>query len=395
VHQSNGNKEVDSKVSASHSKPSHNANDFVMDSGDSINHLQRTVGNQVVQKLARSSSRGAEFDFARIEVQPKLKVSQPNDPYEQEADRVAGQVIRMQTANLSTPRSNKTAETIGRKCEACEMKKEEEKKNLMISRKSISISDFQATDETANEISNMRSSGGSPLETPIRTFMESRFGVDFSEVRIHTDRSAKRSANSVNALAYTAGNHIAFAEGQYQPETSEGRILLAHELVHTIQQAGSHQGALIQRMQSCPTAFGKDDPVPAGWKAYHGNSCWFHCCYRGILEDRPPSPDDPQNECFYDNNGSLVDEGHEHAGCRGTPNEYDSATDWWNHTFNDRGGIWAKGWGAFWSSRWRDINQHFEREGQRMLQCHEVCNSQPWYLRGFCLQGCSGTPPGL
>jgi hypothetical protein len=146
----------------------------------------------------------------------------------------------------------------------------------------------------------------------------------------------------------------------------------------------------VQRSLPCPPALQESDPTPSGFKAYHGNSCWFHCCYRGILEDRRPQPDDPQNECFYDDTGALVDSAHENPGCRGTPNQYDSASDWWKHTFEDEGGIWSKGWGAFWSSRWHDLNQHFEHEGQRMLSCHEVCNQQPWYLRGFCFQGCSG-----
>ena len=69
--------------------------------------------------------------------------------------------------------------------------------------------------------------------------MESRFGHDFSHVRIHTDSPAARSAASINALAYTSGNRIVFGHGQYSPETRDGRFLLAHELTHVLQQLGA------------------------------------------------------------------------------------------------------------------------------------------------------------
>jgi hypothetical protein len=68
--------------------------------------------------------------------------------------------------------------------------------------------------------------------------MEPRFGYDLSKVRVHTDEKAAESARTVNALAYTVGNHIAFGTSQYAPKSLEGRKLLAHELTHTIQQMG-------------------------------------------------------------------------------------------------------------------------------------------------------------
>jgi hypothetical protein len=66
--------------------------------------------------------------------------------------------------------------------------------------------------------------------------METRFGADFGDVRVHADASAERSARSVSAHAYTVGPHIAFAPGRYAPHTSAGRRLLAHELAHVVQQ---------------------------------------------------------------------------------------------------------------------------------------------------------------
>jgi hypothetical protein len=85
-------------------------------------------------------------------------------------------------------------------------------------------------------------STGQPLDRRTRAFMEPRFGHDFSEVRIHTDSQAARSANEVDALAYTVGRHIVFRENQYRPGTAVGDRLLAHELTHTIQQSTAGAG---------------------------------------------------------------------------------------------------------------------------------------------------------
>jgi hypothetical protein len=80
-------------------------------------------------------------------------------------------------------------------------------------------------------------SPGEPLDIGTRALMEPRFGHDFSKVRIHTDGKAAESAKAVDALAYTVGQNIVFGAGQYAPGTSAGKGLLAHELVHTLQQS--------------------------------------------------------------------------------------------------------------------------------------------------------------
>ncbi|MDJ0662505.1 MAG: DUF4157 domain-containing protein [Crocosphaera sp.] len=82
-------------------------------------------------------------------------------------------------------------------------------------------------------------SPGQPLDSITRTFMEPRFGHDFSQVRVHTDGRAGVSARSVQALAYTVGSDIVFGAGQYTPDTARGKKLLAHELTHVIQQSQS------------------------------------------------------------------------------------------------------------------------------------------------------------
>jgi len=80
-------------------------------------------------------------------------------------------------------------------------------------------------------------SPGQPLDPATRTFFEPRFGHDFSQVRVHTNDKAAESARSVNALAYTVGQNVAFGAGQYAPGTVNGARLLAHELTHVAQQA--------------------------------------------------------------------------------------------------------------------------------------------------------------
>jgi hypothetical protein len=87
------------------------------------------------------------------------------------------------------------------------------------------------------------SSPGRPLDPDTRGYMESRFGHDFSQVRVHTDSLAAESAREISAHAYTVGSDIAFAAGRYQPETQAGRQLLAHELAHTVQQSGLQRRA--------------------------------------------------------------------------------------------------------------------------------------------------------
>ena len=80
-------------------------------------------------------------------------------------------------------------------------------------------------------------SPGHPLDDSTRSFMESRFGSDFSDVRVHTDSRAAQSADALSADAYTTGRDIYFAAGKYDPASQRGKHLLAHELTHTQQQA--------------------------------------------------------------------------------------------------------------------------------------------------------------
>ena len=97
-------------------------------------------------------------------------------------------------------------------------------------------------------------SAGDPLEPGVRTFMERRFGHDFSRVRVHADERAAESAFDIHARAYTAGNHIVFRPGQYAPDTPPGRRLIAHELTHVMQQNAGGDPAIVQLDRGAPNA---------------------------------------------------------------------------------------------------------------------------------------------
>jgi len=120
-----------------------------------------------------------------------------------------------------------------RKCmsDKCE---ESRKKRLSIQRSLVNQEKPGGVSPLVHEVLN---SQGQPLDLPTRTFMEPRFGHDFSRVRVHADSKATESAKAVNSLAYTVGQNVVFGEGQYAPGTSAGQKLLAHELAHVVQQS--------------------------------------------------------------------------------------------------------------------------------------------------------------
>jgi Domain of unknown function (DUF4157)/L,D-transpeptidase catalytic domain len=116
----------------------------------------------------------------------------------------------------------------GGECDECRQKREG-----MLQRAAVSVAPTNGVPPIVHDVLN---SPGQPLDTGTRTFMEPRFGHDFSQVRVHTDARAAESARAVNALAYTVGRNVGFGTGQYTPGTSEGKRLLAHELTHVVQQ---------------------------------------------------------------------------------------------------------------------------------------------------------------
>jgi hypothetical protein len=101
-------------------------------------------------------------------------------------------------------------------------------------------------------------SSGQPLDAATRAFMEPRFGHDFSRVRIHADAKAARSAEAIDALAYTVGSQVVFGAGRYAPTSGKGQELLAHELTHVVQQHGKASSALTSPHGSLPVGTRSD-----------------------------------------------------------------------------------------------------------------------------------------
>jgi predicted SprT family Zn-dependent metalloprotease len=164
--------------------------------------------------------------------QPKLSINKPNDPHEREADAISERVMRM-PVNEHPFFSVKpiAVSTLQRKCEACE---EEEK----LQRKETSSQRTEAGSEISSYINSL-SSKGSSLPAKSKKFFESRFGHDFSDVKIHNDTDAANSAQLIHAVAYTSANNIVFNKNQFSPESDHGKQLLAHELTHVVQQKNS------------------------------------------------------------------------------------------------------------------------------------------------------------
>jgi len=167
-------------------------------------------------------------------VQPKLAVSAPDDPYEHEADRVAAAVMRM------------PAPAVQRKCAACSAGGATcphcEEEEARVQRKVEGVR--HAGEVSADFASRLR--GGAPLDRASRAFFEPRFGHSFGNVRVHTGPEADAAARSIHARAFTLGRNVAFAVGEYDPQSERGRSLLAHELVHVVQQAGTPRGVFRQ-----------------------------------------------------------------------------------------------------------------------------------------------------
>lgn len=124
----------------------------------------------------------------------------------------------------------------GASCDACE-----EKRGLLSRKRS---GDAEASSGTIPaSVNETLQAPGSPLDSVTRAFFESRFGHDFTRVRVHSDERAQHSARDVSAQAYTIGSDIVFGAGRFRPDTHEGRLLLAHELTHVVQQSSAEATA--------------------------------------------------------------------------------------------------------------------------------------------------------
>lgn len=188
------------------------------------------------------------------EIQARLKIGRPGDKYEQEADRVADTVMRMPDPQLRRPfvedEEEKTQmqptgeeqqlqmqpfheeEELQMKCEQCE---EEEKMQM---KSSTNGGTPYAPSDITRQLDATRGSGES-LPQDLKHEMSQKMGADFSSINIHTGTGAARLNRKLGARAFTYGQDIYFDSGAFNPESSAGKRLLAHELTHTVQQGSS------------------------------------------------------------------------------------------------------------------------------------------------------------
>jgi len=174
-----------------------------------------------------------------------LTIGAPNDRYEQEADRVAERVMRAESVD---PSVTSEPSEIQRKCAACD-----------------------TSGESPSSVQDALRAPGRPLAGSARSFFEPLFGRDFSEVRVHTDATAARSARDISAHAYTVGRDIMFADGQFAPDTSRGRRLLAHELTHVAQQSGGGERRISREPEEEPASETETD-APQSLEAAPGET---------------------------------------------------------------------------------------------------------------------------
>lgn len=216
-------------------------------------------------------SKGSETDssfFSSSNIQANLAVGAPDDPFEQEAEKVSRQVmegfdtthsIQRKIASMDVQpmliqpmsfgtrisrRLQKNQQAIQAKCTECE------KEDKLAQPKSLGIqfsSDGAMVPADIESKIQSKRGGGSGMDAQTRSVMESGFGADFGGVRVHTDSQAVQMSQQLNAYAFTVGNDIFFNQGRYQPSSKEGAGLLAHELTHTVQQGASVQNKRINR----------------------------------------------------------------------------------------------------------------------------------------------------
>jgi len=206
----------------------------------------RNVGNQAVLRATRASS-SDELPVQRkcacescsdcpsttdeIEVQTKLEIDTPGDRWEMEADRIADAIVLSKSPRASAPGTRHDASVPAIPVQP-----------LSVSIHRTALPNATGANEGGDGIDGTivsRLGKGASLPPSTRAFMEGRLQSDLSSVRIHTDTTADSLNTALHSYAFTSGCDVFFANGQYSPGTVEGDRLLAHELVHTVQQGAS------------------------------------------------------------------------------------------------------------------------------------------------------------
>lgn len=220
--------------------------------------------------------------FFEAGIQPSLEIGAPDDPYEKEAEKVSGEVMQqyemfsgvqsevqmpslqaMLIQPMSVGRISRRMQRrlqmslfLQKKCAECE----KEEQTLQPNRIQKKNNGNEVSANIEKQITSSRG-GGQSMDSATQTLMETSFGADFSNVRIHTNSQSVQMNKDLGAHAFAVGNDIHFNEGAYQPSTKAGVGLLAHELTHVVQQGAAAQTKRISRQSgasspqglSCPT----------------------------------------------------------------------------------------------------------------------------------------------
>jgi hypothetical protein len=261
-------------------------------------------------------------------------------------------------------------------------------------------------------------SPGAPLDAAVRGRMEPRFGHSFADVRVHADGRAAESARAVGAHAYAAGTHVVFGAGRYAPGSAEGERLIAHELAHVVQQRGappSLQPSLVigaagdaaEREADAAAArvmAGGSAEVARtpGWMvrrvcSAHPDEAWYraaanYCtdtgfsgslhpgqrCYREVPRRSSYWDCPPGDQVCFDAAGRCHD-------------SWDKAST--VESKNPDGSCNLHGYCFMHHAALDIVPPVVAPVGEAMATCRRSCEALPWYLRGFCLQGC--TPGGM
>lgn len=199
----------------------------------------------------KSRSDSGNTFFRPAVIQPRLKIGRPGDKLEKQADRVADKVVNSSAQGIKAQMMEEEEELqmkpdhsgVQKKCRECE---EEEAAQMKPEAQPGENSTGYAPSGVSRQIQNS-GGGGSPLPAHIGLEMSHKMGVDFSNVSVHTGTRAAEMNEQLDARAFTHGNDIYFNSGEYSPETSEGKHLLAHELTHVVQQGAADHQKPIQR----------------------------------------------------------------------------------------------------------------------------------------------------
>ena len=232
--------------------------------------LQRVIGNRQVAHLIQT--RRLTPAGRILAPQRRLTVGAPNDRYEQEAERVAQQVLNMPDADATPAIQHADVPETGKEqpvqakpvftsitplVQRQAMPEEEEALAQMNpDPPHVARAEGVVADSSVERRINQSRGHGSPLPGAVRTYMEPRFGADFSDVRVHTGSESASLNRSLNAAAFALGKDIYFAAGKSPLDLH----LTAHELTHVVQQTGAVQTKL---QRSCPACAAGGQPCPS------------------------------------------------------------------------------------------------------------------------------------